>query len=226
MSTIAESPAAPAPRNVNLRTFLAGGTATTALIAGAIILFASLATYVAFDQLGGGEEADSTATVPAVEPAGAPEAAAAGAGGAGAAVAATPAADTAVAPAPVIVASTPQVPDPTRDGGPSGDPDVVRTLDPPNSPTGTPAAQTGALGGTVTGLEGTAGELGITAPLGDLAKPISGPLDETINDTLNNVGGLLGNPDLGDQVARGVNETTAALLGPGGLADRLLNGNR
>ena len=228
MSTIAHPASTPASRNVTLRTFLAGGTATTALIACAIVLFASLATYVAFDQLGGGggEVADSTATVQAVQAAGAPEAAAAGAGDAAVAVAATPAAETAVAPAPVVVAA---VPDPAAATAPAdepqGGPEVVH-VDPQGPAVDGPAAQSGALGGTVTGLEGAAGELGITAPLGDLARPVTDPLDETLNDTLNGVGGLLGNPELGDQVARGVNETTAALLGPGGLTDRLLGGNR
>jgi hypothetical protein len=224
MSTIAESPtASPASRNVNLRTFLAGGTATTALIAGAVIVFASLATYVAFNELSGGEEADSTATVPAQRLAGAPEAAAAGAGGAPAAVAATPAAPTAIAPAPAPpLASELLVAEGPPAGNP-GDPDVIRTVDPRTSQ-GDAMPQTGALGGAVSGLEGTTGNLGLDAPLGDLTRPITGPLDETLNDTLNNVGGLLGNPDLGDQVTTGLSQTTGALLGPGGLTDQILGG--
>jgi hypothetical protein len=224
MNTIAESPtASPPPRNVNLRTFLAGGTATTALIGAAIVLFASLATYVAFNGASGADEADSTATVPAAQPAGAPEAAAAGAGGAPAAVAAVPAAPTAIAPAPAPApALATELLVAERRGNGGDDPSVIRTT---NSGTaeGMPAQQTGALGGTVNGLEGATGELGIDAPLGEAFRPITGPLDETLNDTLNNVGGLLGNPDLGDQVTQGLNQTTNALLGPGGLTDRLLN---
>jgi hypothetical protein len=227
MSTIAETPPAPTTvRAVNTRAFLAGGTATTALIAGAIILFASLATYVAFNASGGGEEADSTATVPAGRFAGAPEAAANSAGRAPADVAATPAAPTAVAPppAPVVIASTQTVPPSKR--VPTETVGVTPADPPPHVPAGTPAQQTGALGGTVGGLENATGNLGLDAPLGDLTRPITGPLDETLNDTLNNVGGLLGNPDLGDQVTSGLNQTTNALLGQGGLVDGLLNGGR
>ncbi|MGH2954747.1 MAG: hypothetical protein ACRDK9_12185, partial [Solirubrobacterales bacterium] len=57
MNAIADSQPS-AARRVNLRVFLAGGTATAALIAGAVIVFIALATYVAFEGLpgGGGEE--------------------------------------------------------------------------------------------------------------------------------------------------------------------------
>lgn len=45
-------------RNFNLRAYLAGGGATVALIAGAVLVFASLGAYVAFEGLpvGGGDD--------------------------------------------------------------------------------------------------------------------------------------------------------------------------
>src|SRR5262245_9395422 len=99
MSSIA-SPASPQPtvrRRFNLRAFLAGGTATAALIAAAVVVFGSLAAYVAFEGSPvRGADAPPTDRVTV----GAPQAAAATLGRAGRVVAASPAASTAIAPPP------------------------------------------------------------------------------------------------------------------------------
>ena len=64
MSTIAQTKPRPG-RNFNLRAFLGGGTATTALIAAAVVVFSSLAAYVAFNgvPIGGSDEDSSSITV-------------------------------------------------------------------------------------------------------------------------------------------------------------------
>ncbi len=94
--------------NFNLRAYIAGGAATVALIAAGVIVFGSLAAYVAFNGLpvGGGDHAGSSVAVQANASAGAgaPANAAATFAATPAAVAATAAAATAVAPAPGTIA--------------------------------------------------------------------------------------------------------------------------
>src|ERR687891_872878 len=97
MSTLPET--RPRARNhFNLRAYLAGGAATTALIAAAILVFGSLAAYVAFNGLPVGGEEDGAGELVIDESLGAPEAAAATAA---AAAAAGAVAATAAAPTPV-----------------------------------------------------------------------------------------------------------------------------
>ena len=57
-------------RNFNLRAYLAGGGATVALIAAAVLVFASLGAYVAFEGLpvGGGEDGGGQIAVESTEP--------------------------------------------------------------------------------------------------------------------------------------------------------------
>ena len=95
MSTIA-SPQPTVRRRLDLRAFAAGGTVTAALIAAAVIVFGSLAAYVAFNGAPVRSDAPPTDSVTV----GAPKAAAATLGRAPRVVAATPAARTAIAPAP------------------------------------------------------------------------------------------------------------------------------
>ena len=78
----------------------------------------------------------------------------------------------------------------------------------------------GALGNTVDGVENTAGDLGLNLPLDEITQGLTGPLDKTVNDAVNGVGGLLGDNKLGDKVTGTVN----GLLGPGGATDGLLGG--
>ncbi len=227
MSTIA-STQPPARRRFNLRAFLAGGTATAALIAAAVIVFGSLAAYVAFDgaPVRGDDPPTDTVTV------GAPHAAAATLGRAPRVVAATPAAPTAIAPAPAptpapaaaaaagVVAGTPgaELAPGTTIVAPGTDPAVPSTTESPVAPTtptapapvesdtstGTGSSGSGTLGGAVDQIDQvTGGGLG----LGEATDSVTGPLDNTVdqvNDTLNNVA-----PGLGDQV----NDTLDGVLG-------------
>jgi hypothetical protein len=232
MSSIETNATAQGSNHVNRRAFLAGGAVTTALIAGAVVLFTSLAAYVAFNGLSESEdEAPRQATVLVGTTADAPQAAAAALGrnGGGGDVAARPTAPTPVAPDPAAapVAGTPALATPGTaaptstgsgiDTGTGTQEDVV--VADPNQPGG-------ALGNTVDDLDDATGNLGLDLPLNEVTDNITGPLDSTINSTLNNVGGLLGNPNLGDQVSNGLNSTTQNLLGEGGLTDQLLGGNR
>ena len=98
MNVIADTASRTGRRNFGLRAYLAGGTATSALIAGAAIVFLSLAAYVAFNGLGAGADTARKHDAVVIGSGGAPSAAAAAAAAAGraaGAVAATPAARTA-----------------------------------------------------------------------------------------------------------------------------------
>lgn len=234
MSSIAQtSPTTPggfrSARHVNLRAFLAGSAATTALIAGAIVVFAALATYVAFNGLpGGGDAGDSDATVfVGSSVPGAPEAAVAGAS-APDAVAAAPAAPTAAAPVPSAASSLPAAPgtalvDPPTGGETSTETgEGTATVEPP-APPAQASEQRGPLSSAVDGIDDAAAGLGLDTRLADTAGPLAETLDETVAGTLNQVGGLLGNPRLGDQASQGIGATADGLLGEGGLTDRLLS---
>jgi len=228
VTSIADTTTRPRPsaaRELNRRAFLAGGAATSAMIAGAVVVFASLAAYVAFNGLlGAGDDAGAESTVQ-VRPAGAPQAAAAAAGGAPAAVAPAPAAPTPAAPAPAVAATpgtgTTAAPEGAL-GGSGAPPTTVETstgtpvsVAPPATPT-----EPGPIGGAVDDLDNAATNLGVDLPLNEATSGLTGPLDETLNDSLNGVGGLLGNHQLGNQVTGALN----GLLGQGGLTDQLLGG--
>lgn len=218
MSAIAETPSSTASNGVNTRAFLAGGGATTALIAAAVIAFLSVAALVAFNGLpigGGGADAGSVQVgeVPATG-ANAPELAAAALGDAPGAVAATPAASTAIDPT--------QIPGFAGSGGAPGVPGAPGTvLGGSGAPSvaGSGSSGSGVLGGTVGGVEDTAGNLGLDLPLNDATNELTGPLDQTLDD----VGGAAGNPNLGNQVGGAVDNVTNALPGPTGAVDQLVN---
>ncbi len=211
------------PRNTNVRAYLAGGGATAALIAAAVVVFLGVAAFVGFKGMPFG--ADDTPGAPVNLAAGVPEAAATAAAPTADAVAADPATPSAAAIAEILAALPPgatfPIPgiSPTTPGfdgdGPNGP-----GVDTPGIP-GVPAAP-GTLGNTIDGIENTAGNLGLDLPLGDLTDGLTGPLDKTVNDAVNGVGGLLGDPKLGDKVTGSLNETTNGLLGQGGLTDSLL----
>lgn len=212
--------------HVHTRAFIAGGAVTTALLAGAIVLFSALAAYVAFNGTPGDPAESSTDSAILVGTRGAPEAAAVAVARGPEAVADAPTAPTPVElPEPTVTASTNVGPAEVDGGNPEN---TIETSS--GSATGDDATETsnpnGALGGTLGGLENAAGNLGIDVPLGDATNQVTGPLDTALNNTLNNVGGLLGNPNLGDQVSHTLNTVTNALLGPGGLTDQLLGGSR
>lgn len=56
MSSLAHPPST---NRFNLRALIAGGTATTSLVAATLLAFLSLAVYVGFDELPFGGDADS-----------------------------------------------------------------------------------------------------------------------------------------------------------------------
>jgi hypothetical protein len=216
MSTVAQTNMDAKPTRFSVRAYLAGGTATTALIAGVVVIFASLAAYVAFEGVPGGGEGPTGDSATLVGTPGAPEAAAVVVRRASAAVEATAAAPTATAPAQGATAppqgatapsQTSTSPTPSSGGG-------VEQVSAPQSESGEatgPApsegsAVDGPIDAAVTGLQDTAADLGADVPLGNLQN-ITEPVDQTVNNTLNNVGGALGDPTLGDQVTGTVNDT-------------------
>lgn len=213
------------PRNPNLRAYLAGGGATAALIAAAVVVFVGVAAFVGFNGMPFGAGDSSGATVNLA--AGVPEAAATATASTADTVAADPATPSAGAIAEILASLPP--------GTASGIPGVTPgtpgfggtgpTI--PGVTPGTPGAPgtsgaPGALGNTVAGLENAASGLGLNLPLGGLTDGLTGPIDKTVNDAVNGVGGLLGDNKLGDKVTGTVKGVTDGLLGKGGLTDSLL----
>lgn len=228
MQTIAsEQPRAsarpqPAGKNFNLRAFFAGGTATVALVAAGVIVFGSLAAYVAFNGLpvdGGDDGSGSVAVESSAANASAP--ANAGLGAAPGAVAATPAAATAIAPPPGTA------PDGTAANGaaPGTAPGATGATTPTETaPAGTTPAgsapgttatgadtstSSGPVGSAVHGAENVASGVGVDPPLSETTQGITGPVDQGVQDTLDGVGSVVGNPDLGQPV----DNVTDGLLG-------------
>lgn len=212
------------PRNGNLRTYLAGTGATGALIAGAIVAFLSVGAIVAFDGFPlGGDDAEGSLSL-AEQPGGeAPEAAAAALAATPGAVADSPAGGTVIAAIlPGGIAIGP--------GGPIGPGGNTTTGtgtgggDNPNTPTtpGTPGG--GPVSGLVEDVDETTSGLGLPG-LGPATKPLTDAVDNTVGNTLNQVGGALGQPNLGDDVNNTVRGLTNGLLGREGLTGRLLGGN-
>jgi hypothetical protein len=200
----------PAPRS-HLRAYLAGTGATTVLIAAALIAFLSLAAFLAFKGLPFGGSGSERGNAFLGSQAGAPEAAATALAAATGAVAAAP-----VPGAPVGLAAV-------NAGGPRGD----TTSSGPNGTTGStgplipglqPAPGGGgdagrAITGTVQNLDQATSSLGLGGNLSGTTGPLTRPLDDTVNQTLNGVGGAVGQPGLGDDVGRTVNQITGRLLG-------------
>lgn len=209
------------PPSPNLRAYLAGGGATAALVAAAVVVFVSVAAFVGFNGLPFGSDESPESTV--VVTSGAPLAAATAAAPTADAVAARPARPSDAAAAEIIAALPPGAAPPSgsaRGGGSGTDtpttgdgtgPGPAPPVDPPGPGPGT--AGPGPLGNAVGGVEDTVNDLsGLDLPLGDLTDDVTKPLDEAVNGTLNGAGGLLGANKLGDKVGNGL----------GGLTDELL----
>ena len=194
-------------RNFNLRAYLAGAGATTALIAGAIVVFTSLATYVAFNGLpiGSGNENASQLTISASE-------------------VTTPRAGRLLARAASAVAATAAAPTATAAGGangtagsgpgagpgggetqtPTGVPPTGTTVDPTVSPNGT--APTGGGSGPVSGA---VGEVSNATGL-----PLSGPtsgVTQAADEALGNLGQGLQDNHAGQSATNAVNGLTGSL---------------
>ena len=222
MTTISTTQAQ-GPRATHLRAYLAGTGATGALIAGAVIVFLSLATYVAFNGMPFGGNGGNTGTeFVSAETSGTPAAAA-----------------TALAAAPGAVAAAPVPGAPIGAGGPSaggggagggaGGPNGGGFLTgggpgpggtppggdpggggPPSCSTCTPSP--GVATNALNQIDNTAGTNLSGGPTGTVA----GTVDKTVTGTGNKVGGAVGDPGLGDQVTGDVNDTVNKVVGGGG----------
>jgi hypothetical protein len=206
-------------RNANVRAYLAGGGATAALVAAAVIVFIGVAAFVGFNGLPFGADDSPDASVSLADVPGAAANAAAPTAGAVADDPATPSAD---AIAEILAALPPgaAIPDfipitGSDDGGNGGS----------GPPGGTPTTPGGPLGSTVSTVGDTTGNLGLNAPVGGLTEEVTGPVDDAANNAVNGVGGALGDDQLGDKVTGTVNQATNDLLGPNGAAGSLLGGN-
>lgn len=196
-----------AGRIFNVRAYLGGGTATVALIAGAVIVFGGLAAYVGFNGLPviGDDATDASVVVEAGSDA--PEAIAATVVASPAAVAPTAAAPSATAPAPGAAAGTaegagagddpPSSAAPTTDGPASPTAPAAPTAS-PQTPSGAGDAGGGAssspLGGAAEGVEDVGSGLGVDVPLGDATEAVEGAISETVNG----IGGAVDNSNLGN----------------------------
>jgi len=204
MSTIAERHPS-ATRAVDKRAFVAGGTATAALIAAAALVFVSLAAYVAFNGIpgGGGDDgADSVAVTSGSGLDGAPEAAARVLASAPAAVAAIPASSTPVASRPAGGGEGALGAGTAIGADSQGSPAVRGVGALPGdlggqTPVTAPDRQSGALGGAVDQIERGTDPV-IDTPLGDATDAVTGPLGPTIDEALGAVGEALGTPRRGD----------------------------
>jgi len=197
-----------------VRSYLAGGGATAALVAGAVVAFLSVAALFAFNGLPGDSGPADEDTL-FVGPGGdAPVAAATAVAAAPGAVAADPAALSPAAVAALLAATAP-------DGSaPAGAPDdFVAPVDGGQDavavaegapPAQTPGTSTQApIGGLVDDVDQTAGNLGIDLDLGQATKPITDPIDQTLQETVPGVGGAV------DPLGKAVTETVNGVLGSG-----------
>ena len=191
------------------KAYLAGTGATSALVAAAVVSFFALAGLFTVNGFPGGLSSTEGDTVLVAPGSDAPEAAAAAAAAAPGAVAATPA-DRVVGGAGVSAAggagageSGGTLGGATAPGGGatpgSGTaPDAtVPTGSSPSAPAPAPApgtsTQQGPLSDTVSGVEGTTeGATGLDVPLTETTQPLTDQLDQTVQDTGDTVGGLLG----------------------------------
>jgi hypothetical protein len=179
------------------RAYIAGTGATAALVAAVAGVLLSLAALVTFEGLpgGSGEPEDGSVFV-------GPGASSGTAQGAAAALAAAPGA---VAAAPVPVGAGPGVASPGG-GGPVADgvapPDAPGVPSPPEGggdgavpPPGT--SQGGPIGGVVDAVDETAAGLGVDPGLGEATDPITGPVDQALDDNLPGVSGASAVPAAG-----------------------------
>ena len=222
-----DAPESRLSRRFNLRAYVAGGATATALIAGAVLVFASLATYVAFNgfPVGGGEGNASQLTV-AAPGSTAPESAAAALGRAPSLVAAGAAASSATATAPGARAGSgngagganggsDQSPANTTNTttttttSPAGSGATTATPTNPVSPSSQPSASSGPVGSAVNEASNST-----NLPLDDVA---GGPAQQ-VDDIIGGAPGALGNTQAGEQLGGGVNNVVGgATQGAGDL---------
>jgi hypothetical protein len=189
------------PGSGNLRAYLAGTGATGALIGGAAVVFLSALAFVAFNGFSFPSSGDeSSISLSSQQPARIGQAPIAAAN--------------AVGPGAGAVAATP-----TAVGGPSSSgPGATAPGSGPGSTGETPN------GGSSSGgpISGVVGDVDSATPrglpnVGDATDPVTGPVDDAVGNTLNQAGGAVGNPHLGDQVNDTVKGITDGVVGNNGL---------
>jgi hypothetical protein len=191
------------------KAYLAGTGATSALVAAAVVSFFALAGLFSVNGFPGGLSSSEGDTVLVAPRSDAPEAAADAAAAAPGAVAAIPA-DRVVGGAGgdgvgvagagesggALGGATTPGGGATPDAGTAPDA-TVPTVSSPSAPAPAPATgtstQQGPVSDTVSGVEGTTeGATGVDVPLSETTQPLTDQLDQTIQDTNDTVGGLLG----------------------------------
>jgi len=214
MSTLTETQ--PDNRIGHARAYLAGTGATGALIAGATVVLLSLAAFVAFNGMPfGGSGGSSGSAYVGAKATGPSAAAAAALGAAPGAVAAAP-----VPGAPVGAAFGAGGPGAggTTAGGPNTPTDTTVTIPPGGGGSPAPAPTTeepGALTNAADQADQTLCAQGACTGVSDQTGPVTKPLDDAATNTLNQVGGAVGNHHLGDDVNGTANDAVDGLLGGG-----------
>ena len=203
MDTVPDSQARKG-RNFNLRAYIAGGSATAALIAGTVIAFAALATYVGFNGAPLGDD-DVAATAVVVET-DSPEATVAALAAAPAAVERRPAAPTAIAPAPGSASNAGgSVASSRGAGGPGSAPaaETPASIAPSSPAASNPGAPAPTIGsGSVPGVVGGGAPEEIENPGAGIGAelPVGAPdASAPVNDAISDLGGAVGAPDLEGQ---------------------------
>jgi hypothetical protein len=216
--TMIDTQAQATTRLSHLRAYLAGTGATSSLIAGAMVVFLSLAAFVAFHGVPFGNSGGSFGSAyVSSNAAGAPEAA-------GQALAAAPrsVALTAVpgAPAGAAIGNAPSANGSAASGTAPTSPGGATAVT--TSPTTSPSVTTESPQATGGGgpITGTVDQVDPT-PGGDLSQTTNDAtqqLDNTVNQTQSTVNQTLNNvqPGLGDSVDQTVNQVTGGLLNGGG----------
>jgi hypothetical protein len=211
----------------NLRAYLAGAGATTSLIAASFVAFLALATLVAFNGIPFGLGGGDVDEVPVAQPATGGQsldpavvALLSGASGAEATQGGAAAGPGGGSPGAGDGASPRGGSDQTGDGVAGGGGSAPTGQAPGSAGGGTGSGSSagsagggsGALGGTVGSVEESTGSLGVDLPLQETTQGITEPADGTLNQTLNDAGGVADKPKLGDEVASGTNDLTGSLL--------------
>src|SRR5215218_1986952 len=216
MTTLSETQTQ-APRATHLRAYLAGTGATGSLIAGAVIVFLSLATYVAFNGIpfagNGGSSGDSYV---GIQTGGTPAGAAAALAAAPGAVAAAPVPGAPIGaggPSATLTAGGGAGGFLTGGGGgstlpgdgttpPGSIPPGTDPTDPCDTCTPVPDSD-GIVGNTINQIDGVTDQNLSGGPVGNVADTV----DDTVTGTVNDVGDKIGQPGLGDKVTGDVNDT-------------------
>lgn len=177
--------------NFSLRAYLAGGGATAALIAAAVLVFAALGAYVAFEGLPVGGDDDAAGEVAVNQSERGPAGAATsgdrpggpGPGGAGSAGRRDAAGGLASDPSEVTTAGSSGASSPLVESSssPVGGIGQVEPSTQANPATASAGDDGRSIGGTVGEGDGTADQVA-QLPLDELTDDVTGPLDEALDE--------------------------------------------